>query len=106
MSCTRLPHNVAQEIVMAVVIIYHEILMEFVPLVLFSCPLKYILLKHIMHLYIKFSIFNSGDRRNRSWNVKADLHDLDKLALYKNNYYPTDDEISRLDKLGRLGMYY
>ena len=105
MSCTRLPHNVAQEIVMAVVIIYHKILMEFMPII-FMSPEIYILLNHILHLYIKFWIFNSGDRRKRSLNVKADLHDLDKLALYKNNYYPTDDEISRLDKLGRLGMHF
>ena len=33
----------------------------------------------------------------RSFSVKAELHDLEKIKLYKDHYYPTDDEISRLD---------
>ena len=33
----------------------------------------------------------------RSFSVKAELHDLEKIKLYKDYYYPSDDEISRLD---------
>ena len=36
-------------------------------------------------------------RMKRSFSVKAELHDLEKIKLYKDHYYPTDDEISRLD---------
>ena len=48
--------------------------------------------------------FDSDSRQKRSFSVKADVHDLEKIKLYKDYYYLTDDEISRLDRSENLGI--
>ena len=53
-----------------------------------------------MSIFVKIlnqCIFYIDKRSKRSFNVKPELHDLEKIKLYKDHYYPTDDEISRLD---------
>ena len=50
-----------------------------------------------------FCIFVLDKRQKRSFSVKTELHDLEKLKLYKDHYYPSDDEIIRLDESQNLG---
>ena len=35
-------------------------------------------------------------REKRSFSVKAGLHDLEKLKLFKNHFYPTDEEVNKV----------
>ena len=37
-----------------------------------------------------------GSREKRSFSVKAGLHDLEKLKLFKNHFYPTDEEVNKV----------
>ena len=39
-----------------------------------------------------------GSREKRSLSVKAGLHDLEKLKLFKNYFYPTDEEVNKMKK--------